>query len=64
MSAFVLSNATVGMGPFDSGAGLNVAEGFVVGAGVCACVVVCQDGAVYVLTEGAAGKLLKLTPKP
>lgn len=22
-----------------------------------------QDGAVYVLTEGAAGKLLKLTPK-
>jgi len=23
-----------------------------------------QDGAVYVLTEGAGGKLLKLTPKP
>ena len=24
---------------------------------------VSQDGAVYVLTEGAGGKLLKLTPK-
>ena len=23
-----------------------------------------QDGAVYVLTEGAGGKLLKVTPKP
>ena len=23
-----------------------------------------QDGAVYVLTEGASGKLLKVTPKP
>jgi glucose/arabinose dehydrogenase len=23
-----------------------------------------RDGAVYVLTEGANGKLLKLTPKP